>query len=492
MQPTTAPAVSSPAQQNILYQNHESFESSSESYNEETGTTTFTQISYKSSTIVTLGENAPIAVDLYDQQGTLSSNESIAEDIEPPEVQTISSTNELAVDSVNEVASVNDVETDGMLAGAANVLSFIENRLATATSEGATKEELMSLLEEGVRGFQEGFSEAYELIKTSSEYNQAAVDEVKLMFRQVFDGFEELSKAIEEGGITQPIFSNVAVEAPIPNVTSADSTPPVAANNPASSTISTGSSINYLKSNQAAESLQPFNVLGNSVQAELTSFIETISEPIATAEEGETEFGRKDTFSFSLTTLDGDVIQIDAKNIGVMVEQLTEIATEDGEESANAIGVKEKSEFSFEVTGELDDDEVAAIQDLLDQVMSLADEFYNGDIDKAYEEAMSIGYDQSEITGFSLSLRQTVQYSGAAAYQDISPEAPLNGSEIEAIAPISDFAQQLLESIKNENNYSVFDYSALLKSISEQLDNQIEVPAVSFSDVAQEVIETAS
>ena len=57
----------------------------------------------------------------------------------------------------------------------------------------------------------------------------------------------------------------------------------------------------------------------------------------------------------------------------------------------------ERSGISFSLKGELDEDELESIADLVGQVQDLADTFYSGDIDKAFEEALSLGFDDKEL-----------------------------------------------------------------------------------------------
>ncbi len=53
------------------------------------------------------------------------------------------------------------------------------------------------------------------------------------------------------------------------------------------------------------------------------------------------------------------------------------------------------------------------------QVQDLADTFYNGDIDKAYEEALSLGFDDKELVGYALQLNRTTQTEVLKTYENI-------------------------------------------------------------------------
>ncbi|MFT6390334.1 MAG: hypothetical protein ACJAUP_003736 [Cellvibrionaceae bacterium] len=153
--------------------------------------------------------------------------------------------------------------------------------------------------------------------------------------------------------------------------------------------------------------------------------------------------------------------------------------------------MKDKNDFTMDIVGELDEQERVAIDDLLNQVMSLSNEFYNGDINKAYEAAMALGYGQNEIASCAINLRQTEQLSVAAAYQDLQPCVSPDSKEV--LAFIGGFVQSVLETINILGNHAFFDYSQLLKRISEQIDQQIKpVLTQSFTDAIEQLVDTAA
>lgn len=69
--------------------------------------------------------------------------------------------------------------------------------------------------------------------------------------------------------------------------------------------------------------------------------------------------------------------------------------------------------------GDLDVDELKSIGSLIDQVGSLSDTFFSGDLDGALKQAKALSLDDKELVGMSLSLRQ----SQAAALEQKSAKA---------------------------------------------------------------------
>jgi hypothetical protein len=64
--------------------------------------------------------------------------------------------------------------------------------------------------------------------------------------------------------------------------------------------------------------------------------------------------------------------------------------------------------FSIDVRGSLNDQELAAIQDVLGQVDQLASKFFSGDTSAAFAAGANLGFDPTVLAGYSLKLSQTV------------------------------------------------------------------------------------
>jgi hypothetical protein len=60
--------------------------------------------------------------------------------------------------------------------------------------------------------------------------------------------------------------------------------------------------------------------------------------------------------------------------------------------------------IEISVKGDLNDEELAAISELVGKVESLAADFFAGDVQKAFEAATTLGFDAEQIAGFALKL----------------------------------------------------------------------------------------
>lgn len=107
----------------------------------------------------------------------------------------------------------------------------------------------------------------------------------------------------------------------------------------------------------------------------------------------------------------------------------------------------ERSSLSFSVTGELDEDELNAIADLVGEANDLAGTFFSGDIESAFQQALEIGYDEQELAGFALQLTRQEQVEVVKAYETVSRYDDDNQSAADPVSkvkPISEYLEKML------------------------------------------------
>ncbi|MFT6968559.1 MAG: hypothetical protein ACJA1S_001282 [Cellvibrionaceae bacterium] len=399
--------------------------------------------------------------------------------------------------STSSSASVNNVEKvvapKGLLEGSKNILKFIEQRLAIEQAAGATSEELQALLGQGLSGFKQGFSEAETILGDSSESVSAAVNQ---LYSEVMDGFEALTKQFVANSDAD--FDAAASSAAIDEVPAEDDS--VTANPQVDNNM-----VGSANLNQATDQLANSNsagVFGGNRLSSLSDIIASIngdaSELVQDNQLGllnsdkmvsaSIEYRKLNTFSFELVTLDGDKVSIQANSASAYNESLDFTQSADQTSQLQMEKTRSSSEFRVSIDGDIDAQEALAIQQLLDKVLILADEFYNGDVSKAFEKALALDFNQQEITGFAVNLGQVQQFSASAAYQatalapaSATPSSQEKLSELslldadtrEAFAVISDFVSRVFESLNQRStSSSLFDTQQLFLNLAEQLDEQ--------------------
>ena len=140
----------------------------------------------------------------------------------------------------------------------------------------------------------------------------------------------------------------------------------------------------------------------------------------------------------------------------------------------------ERSGISFSLNGELDEDEMKAIADLVSKANDLADTFFAGDMDKAFEEALALGFDDKELVGYALQLNHTKQsqvveaYESIQHYRDDNADANKYGN---VVSPISQYMDKMMDTMNSagEKLQSGEDYSNLIAGIINKMED-VQVP----------------
>lgn len=142
----------------------------------------------------------------------------------------------------------------------------------------------------------------------------------------------------------------------------------------------------------------------------------------------------------------------------------------------------QRDEFSLSVTGQLDEEELEAIGDLLNDVSDLAGEFFNGDVEAAFEQALDLGFNDEELVGFALQLTNVQQVQVVETYESVSrfTDNQEQGNNARAgIEPIADYLQQLQQ---------VFDQDSLIEPqsvndfVQQLVDRIFDVPQSTVQD----------
>lgn len=185
----------------------------------------------------------------------------------------------------------------------------------------------------------------------------------------------------------------------------------------------------------------------------------------------------KNSFEFELTTQEGDVVKIRAMSDFESYQEALAASNGDSSLYANYSEQNNRSGFNLMVKGDLNDDEMAAIESLMAQVNDLASEFYTGDLSTAFDMAMNLTSDADQIAQFSLDLKQS--YVAAYEYGAMQSDALANkgkgyGQDLlpKGLAePLRDFAQGVKEAFEKANQFA--DSRNLLENLFEQMNQEV-------------------
>lgn len=200
----------------------------------------------------------------------------------------------------------------------------------------------------------------------------------------------------------------------------------------------------------------------------------TVTEPATSKSISAAErYESSESFSLNVRTQDGDNVTIRFSNSESYESSLGYYNDGKGTSAASfSIDRSQQSNFQFSVSGDLDEGEIDALQDLIQDINLIADDFFDGDVQSAFEQASQFEMDKSELSSMQLTLKRSEEYSAASAYQQVQgyeqPEHSQAGdakighivnslqdqfaqSKIDFVESVTSFSMQLFESLVQED-----------------------------------------
>jgi len=286
------------------------------------------------------------------------------------------------------------------------ILRFIEVQLQRDLAEGASQEELQSRLQAGLEGFKDGYGQAYDQLAASGLLSETVMAEIEGTREQVLAGIQKLA---DELGVELAMDAEkpqgTIVSAPLAPAATA----PVVANPGKQILSSVLRDVQIIEQYQKATSkMQTYEHLGRSKSSASQGSNQSFA------------YGVKETrdFSLKLRTADGDSVSIRLSAGQTGVSRFNQ----DG--SATQLGLygEQQAGFAFSVEGELDEGELRALTDLLNQVANVSEQFFSGDLDRAFNLASNMNFDSSEISTFDVALSMTRTESASVANVEQQPK----------------------------------------------------------------------
>jgi len=155
------------------------------------------------------------------------------------------------------------------------------------------------------------------------------------------------------------------------------------------------------------------------------------------------------SITLQVRTREGDVVDVEIGASDSSSKALYQASQGGSQVIAGASESSAESHLSLRVQGNLSEDEMKSLTDLVDKVQTLADKFFGGDAHAAFAHAGNLGMDTSTLSAFSLNMSQTETRSEVQAYQrvsglsDGSGSAPAQAAPASLTQPISGFMDSL-------------------------------------------------
>lgn len=260
------------------------------------------------------------------------------------------------------------------------ILGFVKNRLETEKANGASDERLQDLYNQALTGIEKGLREAKDIIQANGIFEGEVQENFYATVTKLADGLEALGEAL---------FGTEIDSEPTPVTT-----PETAAQ-----------SVGY--------------------------------------QSREVAFQRSRSFEMEVTTQDGDTIKLLVNSGQSGYSNQFALQGDGVTASAFDAGFSSYDNLSFSVEGELDEGEISALKDLFAQVNAVAETFYGGDVELAFDQAMNVGMDTSELSAFAVDINQMQAVAVRDTYVAIDNMAGSNSNRFNDVMPrLGAFAQQ--------------------------------------------------
>lgn len=329
-----------------------------------------------------------------------------------------------------------------------NILGFIERRLQMDVADGASQEELQARLEAGLSGFKKGFAEASEKLEALSLLSPEIKTDIGQTYDLVIQGIDDL-RAKFITAIEAPVTTSAAPESAAKKISTLPKTP---------------------------------------VALDVPDFLPA-AKP-ASMVYGNYEYASAREFSFSLTTKEGDKLTIKAtasEGLAMEAGRTSQGSRTSGFYNAS---YSASQSMAWQVEGDLNEEELQAINDLLGRVNDLAGQFFSGNLDAAFEQAVSLGYDESQIGKFALNLTQVEIQQVTQAYKTFEPRSENavgnNGAPnlfSERLLPLGNFIKDLLATLDQASLFA--EPQLLVADVGEKITGDDEAGHIQGSRFSQ-------
>lgn len=179
---------------------------------------------------------------------------------------------------------------------------------------------------------------------------------------------------------------------------------------------------------------------------------------------------------FSVRTRDGDEVQI---TFGMRENTLAEQITADNGSSQTKFIYQQSTNFTLQIKGELDDGELSAIGDLVAQADDVANMFYRGNIQEAYEKALDIGYDNKELSNFAIQLTKIENSQQLQKYGEVQRYSDAPSADLKAPKAVAEYVNKVLNGMNQAADQlgSQEDFNSIINSLVNQMKD-VQVPDI--------------
>lgn len=154
------------------------------------------------------------------------------------------------------------------------------------------------------------------------------------------------------------------------------------------------------------------------------------------------------SFELQVKTQDGDLVTIQIQQ-QEREEGGFSLRKMDDENQFNLQHAKvSQTQLIHSVEGELDEDELGAINSLVEDIRQLSNDFFDGNVQAAFEQGLSLGYNPEEIAAFSIELYHSVTSLATTRYREISALDSMVTPKLPGLEQVRDLLEQMNNVLK--------------------------------------------
>ncbi len=321
------------------------------------------------------------------------------------------------------------------------ILSAIEAQLLRDQNDGASTEELQSRLLAGLDGFKQGYGQALDQLSAMAGFTPEIQEEIRQTHDQVLNGIAALADKYGLEAPAETVLANgepqaaQAVTLPVSLV----------------ETVADAADLKqHLGRRVLSSALRDIKILEEFTKVR-TQQSEVYGRQAGKMHQGgrTEEYGygvsEQRSFDFNLKTQDGDLVTVKMSVGKAGLANFSSTKTGEGELVQRG---QQYSNFEFSVVGELDEEELHSINELLVQAGDISEFFFSGDMDSAVQAAMGLDFDSSEIDTFDINWSKTVMERSLVDTVDSQPERPLiAGPAADHFLSKLDYAKQFTDTL---------------------------------------------
>ncbi len=160
----------------------------------------------------------------------------------------------------------------------------------------------------------------------------------------------------------------------------------------------------------------------------------------------QSQFSREENTRIEITTTDGDKILIELFKQQSAQSLQRYSQNDEGQTYSQSRSLSASAGVTYQLQGELEQAEQQSIEQLLKDVSMVSEQFFSGNVQQAFKQAMDMGFDSQQLVSFSLNLNyQEQRQTAISTYSDVQSQAPVAEQYLEpsGLAEMSTFIQQV-------------------------------------------------